>query len=231
MQEWPTAYDISCRRGIVIGWWFNESKHPLSLYLVAAVQVAKAARTKWRDIGGHLGCSFDELDEYEEGYKKMSDRLYHILKDWKGKQEHGARVSVLLEACRKADTAGSARKALVDPWLDCSSSRFFLTFDIFYLTMVVLPLLFLHRILVSATLALGLGLQKDITSRSLTVVCHWFVCTPLAAESVRYHAIIDSTVKRIIHITYEQLQPTGRSTNVVMRHSDWMIVEARFYAN
>ena len=77
------------------------------------VQVADKVRSSWRNIGLHLGYTYQELEDYNAKHgDSMEERLLNILCDWKDKKGVNATAAVLVDACTKAKVGGAVKIVL-----------------------------------------------------------------------------------------------------------------------
>ena len=77
------------------------------------LQVADEVRSSWQSIGLHLGCTFQQLEDYKASHPdSMKDCLLHILCDWKAKEGRNATVAALVDACINAKVGGAVKKVL-----------------------------------------------------------------------------------------------------------------------
>ena len=76
------------------------------------LQVARAVRLNWQQIGLYLGFEMADLAEYElKEPKNLHERLLLLLEDWKNREEQPT-VGALISACTKAKVGGKAKRVL-----------------------------------------------------------------------------------------------------------------------
>ena len=81
-------------------------------YCLSLLQVGKAVRSHWYEIGIRLGVDIEELSDCQERFSRQSAaRLVHIFSLWR-KRVYKATLARLLEACRQAGVGAAAEKAV-----------------------------------------------------------------------------------------------------------------------
>ena len=81
-------------------------------YCLSLLQVGKAVRSHWYEIGIRLGVDIEELSDCQERFpRNLAARLVHVFSLWR-KRVHKATLAILLEACRQVGVGAAAEKAV-----------------------------------------------------------------------------------------------------------------------